>query len=115
VIWVKKSSVKGKPKTLMDVLFPSSEAEITAAIRAYLGIRGVWHWKVWQGPMSQPKGVSDILGAYRGRLLAIEVKRPGKNPTPDQQRFLDRVKIEGGVSFVACSVADVMENLKEFK
>jgi penicillin-binding protein-related factor A (putative recombinase) len=76
-----------------------------------LGVLGVWHWKVWQGPMSQPKGVSDILGAYKGRMLAIEVKRPGKIPTPDQQRFLDRVKIEGGISFVAHSVDETMEQL----
>ena len=112
---MKKSSVKRKPTTLLEVLFPSTEAEATSAIRSYLGFRGVWHWKQWQGPMSQPKGVSDILGCYQGRLLAIEVKRPGKKPTPDQQRFLDRVKIEGGISFVASSVSDVIEKLKEFK
>jgi len=103
-----KSSVKMK-------IPEETESQITASIRAYLGLRGIWHWKVWQGPMSQPKGVSDILGCYQGKLLAIEVKRPGKNPTPDQQRFLDRVKIEGGISFVAHSVEDVMENLKRFK
>jgi len=103
-----KSSVKMK-------IPEETESQITASIRAYLGLRGIWHWKVWQGPMSQPKGVSDILGCYQGKLLAIEVKRPGKNPTPDQQRFLDRVKIEGGISFVARSITDVIDNLKRFK
>jgi hypothetical protein len=90
---------------------PQNEAEITTSIRSMLKSLGVWHYKNWSGPMTSPKGISDILGIYRGRFLAIEVKRPGGKLTPDQQRFLDRVKIEGGISFVARSVDDVVEGL----
>ncbi len=39
-----------------------SETELTKIIRSYLKNLGIFHWKAWQGPMSQPKGMSDILG-----------------------------------------------------
>jgi hypothetical protein len=90
---------------------PQSEAEITNAIRGLLKSLGVWHWKQWQGPMSQPKGVADILGIFDGRFLAIEVKRHGGQLRPKQQRFIDRVRIEGGIAFVARSVDDVISGL----
>lgn len=90
---------------------PQSEAEITAAIRSVLNGLGVWHWKQWQGPMSQPRGVSDIIGCWQGRMLAIEIKRHGGQVTAEQQRFLDRVRIEGGIAFVARSVDDVIAGL----
>jgi hypothetical protein len=90
---------------------PQSETEITNAIRGLLKSLGVWHYKHWQGPMSQPKGISDLVGIWQGRYLAIEVKRPGGRLRPDQQRFIDRVRIEGGIAFVARSVDDVISGL----
>ena len=88
-----------------------TESEITREIRQYLKIRGIWHYKQWQGLGSLP-GVSDIIGCFKGRYLAIEVKRPGQKPTERQQSFLDRVNDEGGLSFVASSVEDVIKNLE---
>ena len=41
------------------------------------------------------------------RFLAIEVKRPGKEPTVEQRVFLGRVRRSGGVTIVATSVDDV--------
>lgn len=81
------------------------------------------------------KGMSDVIGwrkyddvdggasacvppLYHGceashiaRFLAIEVKRPGQKPTPEQQAFLDLVKAHGGIAFVARSIDDVMKEL----
>jgi hypothetical protein len=58
------------------------------------------------------KGCSDILGQLKdGRFLAVEVKRPGGMPTPDQAQFLARVVANGGVAFVARGVDDVMAAL----
>jgi len=54
------------------------------------------------------KGVSDIIGCLpSGRFLAIEVKRPGKKPSPDQDEFLKQVVMHGGLGFVATSIDDV--------
>lgn len=107
-----------------------TETEITKNIRKLLKGLGIFHWKQWQGPMSQPKGVSDILGITKdkwdyccehcgktntliipGKSLAIEVKRDGEDPTENQQIFLDNVSRAGGIAFVARSVDDVIEAL----
>ena len=58
-------------------------------------------------------GISDVIGFLKGgRFLACEVKAPGKNPTAQQQEFLDSVNRAGGLAFVARSVDDVMAALQ---
>lgn len=93
-------------------LSKTKEADITRRIRQYLDMRGIFHWKQWQGPMSQPRGVADILGCLCGKMLAIEVKKPGGKLTEFQQRFLDAVNSSGGIAFLATSVDDVDAELK---
>lgn len=57
-------------------------------------------------------GVSDILGVYKGRLLAIEVKDPkNKTRTDEQNRFIELVNRYGGLAFYATSVDEVKEKL----
>lgn len=88
-----------------------TEAQITKSIRRVLEVCGIWHFKHWSGAMTHPKGISDILGIFRGRFLAIEVKRPGLNLTEHQTRFIERVNAEGGIGFKAYSTQDVIEKL----
>jgi len=88
-----------------------SEAEITKAIRALLKNLGIWHWKNWSGPMTYPKGISDILGIWQGKMLAIEIKTVTGKVSPDQQRFIDSVNAAGGIGFIAYSVDDVIDAL----
>lgn len=57
------------------------------------------------------RGVSDLLGLYNGKFLAIEVKRPGTYPTKEQKEFIKKVNKLGGIAFVARSIDDVIENL----
>lgn len=91
-------------------------------------------WKHWSGAFSK-EGISDILGIMKrnailskveitdkgfarevrfpcGQFLAIEVKRPGKNPTSAQQRFLDNVNDAGGLGFCAHSLEEAIERLE---
>lgn len=58
------------------------------------------------------KGVSDILCCYKGRFLAIEVKRPGEKPTPIQLLFIEGINKCGGIGFWATSVEDVKKELE---
>lgn len=58
------------------------------------------------------KGVSDILGIWEKRFLAIEVKVPGKYATKEQKEFLADVEAHGGIAFVARSIDDVEARLK---
>lgn len=90
---------------------PTPEGLLTNSIRSLLKSAGVWHWKNWGGGFGQ-KGVSDLLGCWRGRMLAIEVKTPTGRITLDQQRFLDNVNAAGGIGFVARDIETVIEKLE---
>lgn len=63
-------------------------------------------------------GTSDILGAWQGRMLAIEVKReksvygPKTYPSKEQKEFLTNVQRAGGIAFVARSLEEVKINLR---
>lgn len=58
-------------------------------------------------------GLSDIIGQLNdGRLLAIEVKMPGKKPTDTQLEFLDSVSKSNGLSFWSTSVEDAEKELE---
>lgn len=87
------------------------EADITRSIRDLLKTLGVFHWKNWGGPMGT-SGIPDILGIWQGKMLGIEVKRPGGIVAEHQKAFLAKINAEGGIAFVARSVDDVIENLK---
>ncbi len=102
-----------------------SEKDVTRQIRDVLNQCQIFHWKQWQGPMSQPKGVSDILGIKKvkvsdlvaagieevGISLAIEVKAGKGRLTPEQDKFLKRVNSEGGIGIVCYSVESMIGQL----
>ena len=56
-------------------------------------------------------GVADIIGCYKGRMIAIELKSPTGKPTPEQERFIQNVNEAGGIAFVARSIDEVIEGL----
>lgn len=51
-------------------------------------------------------GVSDILGIFNGKLLAIEVKKPGGILSKEQDIFIQKINKIGGISGVCYSVDD---------
>ena len=88
----------------------------------YLKLCGIFCWRQNQGAITgehQGKrrflrfasidGISDIIGLLptSGRLLAVEVKRPGRKPTPAQEAFLDVVRQNGGLAACVHSLAEL--------
>lgn len=80
----------------------------------HLTRKGVFCWidyqpltanRAWQHPSSV--GVSDILGIYKGKPLAIEVKWESGKATDHQKRFQDEFRSQGGIAFVANSIEAV--------
>ena len=98
-----------------------NEADVTKQIRDVLKHCRVWHYKQFQA-LGSYRGVSDIIGIYAGRFLAIEVKAPSwKPPGPstkayrhykEQEDFLWHVRENGGIGFFATSVEEVLEKLE---
>ena len=100
-----------------------SESEIVKAILEYLHWKGFYCWRQNQGAIPLPnggfrrfvglRGVADILCVLPGgRFLAIEVKRPGGKPSPDQRQFLEKVNELGGVGIWCSSVEELENDLK---
>lgn len=112
-----------------------SEKQLENQVLQALNMRGVFCFKIQSTGLFDPtkkifrksmnqwhiKGVSDILGIYNGRMIAIELKRPLKNPrtkerldrlaSPDQISFINRVNAEGGIGFVADSLDYIFDYL----
>jgi penicillin-binding protein-related factor A (putative recombinase) len=57
------------------------------------------------------RGVSDILGIYKGRPIAIEVKSKTGVVSEHQKYFLTRFNLAGGLGFVARSLEEVKQQL----
>ena len=58
------------------------------------------------------KGISDVIGCSpQGTFIAVEVKKPGGKPSPDQLRFLEEVKVRGGIGILAYSLDDVIKEI----
>lgn len=53
--------------------------------------------RFWRAGM---KGISDILGVYRGYFVAIEVKAKGEKARPEQEEFIRNIRESGGIAFV---------------
>ena len=56
-------------------------------------------------------GQPDLLGCYKGRMFALEVKRPGRRPTKLQQAVLKKWEAAGAIAAVVTSVEEVKELL----
>jgi hypothetical protein len=72
--------------------------------------------KVQFSPRGIVRGVPDILGCYRGRGLAIEVKSSIGKTSPEQDLWLGKWANypTSGLWLVARSVDDVEKFLKEY-
>lgn len=55
-------------------------------------------------------GSSDLIGYFKGKFLALEIKVPGKKPTPEQINFIERVNKAGGIAAVVTS-PDQLEDI----
>jgi hypothetical protein len=103
-----------------------TEAEIQKSILAVLRFHGVHAWRQNTGAFAGEykgrsrfirfgvKGQADIVGLLgptfgrdAGRMIAVEVKRPGNRPTPEQVRWLIEINDAGGFAFWATSAQTV--------
>jgi len=114
-----------KRETMSKRLSPRKESEIQKAIIDFLAaLPGAEFWRVnttgvydvgrgkfraYKG--GQYKGVSDIIGFYRGKFWALEVKTPERrgNLTHEQKHFLNCARANGQEAHVVTSLEDAME------
>lgn len=107
----------------------ATEHQIQNAILGYLNSQGHYCWRnnsgmvhmrdkygrdrMWKAGL---KGSSDIIGiATDGRFIAIECKRKGKKPTPQQEAFLQEIKQRGGYAGIATSIEDTQVIMNHYE
>lgn len=102
-----------------------SEKQIENQVLSWLKWKGILAWKIKSVGTFDPttkrfrapspwyrKGVSDILGIYKRKPLAIEVKSKKGKLSPAQVNFLHEFKDNGGIAFVVRSIEDLEVQLK---
>jgi hypothetical protein len=118
--------------------FSVKETDVVRACLDWLALHKVLAWRSNNTGIFDPtkqrfrsfqglKGVSDILGIFPqtvrlsdgteatfGNLLAIEVKRPGGKPRPEQEWFLEQVRNAGGIGLCVRSVGELDEQMRPF-
>lgn len=50
----------------------------------------------------------DMVGSTLGRFVAVEVKRPGKHPTEDQENFIRVISENGGIAGIATTPEEAL-------
>ncbi len=83
------------------------EADIQAAIRQYLQLKGWFIVKIHQS-LGCYRGIADLYALKAGRHVWIEVKTPRGKLSRHQERFKADVEAHGGKYVVARSVDDVI-------
>lgn len=114
----------------MTEIAQASESEIETLILDWLNLQpGCFAFKVetsgWYDSVKQIyrkrrskyvlRGTSDIIGCYRGRFFAMEVKSEKGRPSPEQDWFLSIVKQKHGYGGVVRSIEDAEKILGEIR
>lgn len=89
-----------------------SEKAIEQKIRAEIRRLGGKVYKM-HGTQYSVMGAPDLVGCLDKVSFAIEVKVPGKKPTPRQQLELDEWRAQGWATGVATSVDEAIAIIQE--
>ena len=115
----------------------SKETDVVRGCLDWLALHRIMAWRSNNAGVFDPlrkvfrtfhglKGVADILGIFPqtvelsgervtfGNLLAVECKRPGEAPRPEQEQFLRDVRDRGGIALCGHSVAALDEQMRAF-
>lgn len=91
----------------------ASEHLIQHSIQEWLMYRGWFVWRNNSGVVRTQTGsfikmgmagLPDLFAVKNGKLLGIEVKKPGKHPTAVQERMLQELRDHGAYTIVVSSI-----------
>lgn len=99
------------------------ENSLQSSILEYLkgnprkSIKGIGGWwlNFHGGSVYMPRGIPDIIGCFKGRFVALEVKRPDEQPTTIQEKTLELLQAAGAVTGVVHNVDEVKEIIGKVK
>jgi len=75
------------------------EGRVKSSVRKLLArYQGMYSY--WPVPGGFGRATVDVIGCYRGRFFAVEVKAPGKKPTLRQTQTLAEMQAAMGKTFI---------------
>ena len=87
-----------------------TEANVKDQVKDYLSLKGYFHFPILQG-LGAFKGVPDRIAVKDGRVLFIEVKRPGGRQSVDQIIFQNEIGIAGGEYILITCFEDLINKI----
>ena len=73
----------------------AEEKRFENEVKRYLTSIGAWWYKTFGNAYTR-SGCPDILGVYRGRMIALEIKASNGRPSALQLREIERIRKAGG-------------------
>lgn len=80
------------------------ESKIQTSIKNHLQKKG---WFITKLIQTSTNGIPDLLCLKDGRVVFLEIKQPGKNPTELQLFRIEQLKKNGFETIVATSKKDI--------
>ena len=86
-----------------------SEKDVRRVIRDYLRVKGWFVFYLLQGLGCYP-GATDMISIKNGRVLFIEIKRPGRSKQSDRQKqFQKDIEEHAGVYILTDNLDDLIK------
>lgn len=76
-----------------------SEKQFENQVKKWLKEHGAWFVKTWGGGY-QRNGLPDLICCYKGKFIALELKREDGKASPLQLYEIKAIKESGGVAMV---------------
>lgn len=92
----------------VSTMLKVKESDIRKLIRDYLHLKGYFCYYNLQGLGCFP-GLPDLVAVKNGKVIHIEVKKPGCKPSEKQVEFQRRLEAHGGIYIVATGIEDLVE------
>jgi Holliday junction resolvase len=83
-----------------------SETDIRRMLVSYMRVKGWFVYHNLAGLGCYP-GLSDLVAVKDGRVIHIEVKKPGGRQSEKQKQFQDDLESHGGEYLIAMSIEDL--------
>ena len=82
------------------------ESDILKQVREYLRWKGFYVIRNQQS-MGSHKGLSDLTAICAGKVLWIEIKKPGGKLSTHQENFKAEIESHGGIYLVVTNIDDL--------
>ena len=82
------------------------ESDIRKQVRDFLQVKG-WYVVYFLAGLGVFPGLSDMAAIKNGKILWIEIKKPGGKQSEKQKIFQEQIELHGGEYIIATCIEDL--------